>query len=555
MVAFRMNAGMLKACHDGGVKAARRLIATGRADVFGTMNRMSEIELKFGVPDEATAAVEKALRRLGARSLTIESRYRDSSDRRLAKAGLSLRLRKTSGRWEQTVKGPGANAAERLEETVPRPGAWNADGPSPDLSLHADREAGALLDAALAPRGGPPPALVPVHTSLVKRLAVHVEAAGADVEVAFDRGVIQAGEHSTPVSEVEVELKRGDVAALIGLGRANVEAHGMWLSTLAKAMRGDRLAHASSDGRAATGAVKAKPAELRGVTDGDAIFRAVIRSCLDQVLANASVIAAGEVSDDAVHQLRVGLRRMRTAWRELGAWRGSLAPGWEAPAAEVFRALGDYRDRQTIAAAMQKRLAAAGSPDPALRPPPSGAAIDPVVLVRGKKFQQALLDVLAFVLEPAPAASFAVGSAPDDAADDSKPERTIGARLDKLRTQLERAAKRFERLDELERHRVRKRLKRLRYLAELVGPLYKTGRVERYLKSLEPAQDELGHYMDLVVAARLAHDVVDGGDARAWFNVGWLKAQLPQAVERCRKVLQRAAAARPFWRDAASQRS
>ena len=56
-------------------------------------------------------------------------------------------------------------------------------------------------------------------------------------------------------------------------------------------------------------ATKAKPAYLRHEATGVAIFRAVFRSCFDQVVANASVIAAGDVDDEAVHQLRVGIRR------------------------------------------------------------------------------------------------------------------------------------------------------------------------------------------------------------------------------------------------------
>jgi len=106
----------------------------------------------------------------------------------------------------------------------------------------------------------------------------------------------------------------------------------------------------------------------------------------------------------------------------------------------------------------------------------------------------------------------------------------------------------FDKLDEPSRHAVRKRLKRLRYLAELVAPLYKERSVRRFLRALEPAQDALGHFMDLVVATSLAHEVVDGGDPRAWFNVGWLKAQQPAAVERCSKCLRGVVDAAPFWR-------
>ena len=54
--------------------------------------------------------------------------------------------------------------------------------------------------------------------------------------------------------------------------------------------------------------------------------------------------------------------------------------------------------------------------------------------------------------------------------------------------------------------------------------------------------------MDLIVAVRLAHDLIDAGDARAWFNVGWLKAQLPRTLARCAKALRRVGSARPFWR-------
>ena len=38
------------------------------------------------------------------------------------------------------------------------------------------------------------------------------------VEVAFDDGVIESGEHREPVSEVELELKSGDLRALYDLG-------------------------------------------------------------------------------------------------------------------------------------------------------------------------------------------------------------------------------------------------------------------------------------------------------------------------------------------------
>lgn len=531
--------GNLQADSAGATASAVAILA--QPGVPGGHNRsMSETELKFGLSEAAAVAVDATLRRVGRRAVPITSHYWDTADRRLARAGLSLRLRHAKGQWEQTVKGAGASPVERLEQTVPRPGKWSENGPSPELRYHAGSQAGALLDAALSRRRGRVSALDPQYTSIVVRRAVPVVVAGAAIEVAIDRGVVRAGARSMPVCEVELELKNGDRAGLIALGHEGIDAHGLWLSTIAKATRGEWLASG-----AAVGATKAKPAHLLHEATGAAIFRAVVRSCFDQVVANASVIAAGDVDDEAVHQLRIGIRRLRTAWRELGAWRGSLGPRWEAPAAEVFRALGAYRDQRTVATAMQQHLAAAGSPDPDLAPDASAAAVDPVTTVRSAAFQHALLDLLAFLIEPAPEGDSA-GAARDD--DGRSPEETIGRRFDKLHARLKRDAKRFEELDGPARHRVRKRLKRLRYLGELVAPLYKSGRVERFLRALVPAQDELGHYIDVVVATGLAQDKVASGDAIAWFNVGWLQAQLPGAVERCGRALRRVVTAAPFWR-------
>ena len=56
--------------------------------------------------------------------------------------------------------------------------------------------------------------------------------------------------------------------------------------------------------------------------------------------------------------------------------------------------------------------------------------------------------------------------------------------------------------------------------------------------------------MDLVVAARLASDVIAAGDARAWFNVGWLKAQSPRAIATLSQGARDACVRKSFWRGA-----
>jgi triphosphatase len=495
---------------------------------------MSEIELKFGVPAARAGAIDAALRRTQARRQTIESRYFDTPDRRLAEAGLSLRLRRSAGLWEQTLKAPAAGLGERLEETVLRPGRWGPEGPPVDPSLHEGTAAGKRLREVMGAGAGAEAGLAPAHVCTVTRRSIEIEAHGGRVEVAFDRGEIHAGAGLVPVCEVEYELKGGEARALLAFGKDGVREQGLWLSTLSKAARGDRLAC----GETAGPPVKAKPPLLNRSLTGAGLFRAVLKACLDQVVANATEIGEGHRTAEAIHQLRVGIRRVRTAWRELAPLCPSAGPAWETPLADAFRALGAYRDRNTVVAALQARLAESGSPEPMLSSTESEPP-DPVEVVRAAVFQCALLDALALTLpgpdDPGP-------TTPGNALD------FVESRLDRLHKQLRRAAKRFEESTPTEQHQARKRLKRLRYLGELTGSLYKPERVERYLGRLSPAQDALGAHIDLLVGLEMARASAESGDAQAWFNVGWLTAQLEASAHACRRALRRAARAGPFWK-------
>ena len=112
---------------------------------------MVEIELKLQVPQSARRAVEAAVAAPGARRLHLQATYFDTADRRLAAAGLALRIRKEGRRRVQALKGPGADAMQRMEHEVELP---LAAGAVPDPARHAATPCGERLAAALAPRDG-----------------------------------------------------------------------------------------------------------------------------------------------------------------------------------------------------------------------------------------------------------------------------------------------------------------------------------------------------------------------------------------------------------------
>nr|MDH4390532.1 CHAD domain-containing protein [Aquabacterium sp.] len=96
--------------------------------------------------------------------------------------------------------------------------------------------------------------------------------------------------------------------------------------------------------------------------------------------------------------------------------------------------------------------------------------------------------------------------------------------LHKLLRQVRRDARRFDSLDDEARHRLRRRIKRLRYLTELSAGLWPAKRLAKFLKRLKPAQALLGEVNDTVVA--LAHcRALAATDPHAWFAAGWLSAR------------------------------
>jgi triphosphatase len=489
----------------------------------------TEFELKFQVDPRRRAAVEAALHGQAAARMRMQAHYYDTAERLLSRHGIALRLRNEGRAWVQTLKAPGEDAVQRLEDNVPVPGRWGEAGPDLDPRRHDGTPAGAALNDVLRDAGEV--RLERVVSSDVWRRSAEIHAGDGSFEIAFDEGQVVAGNAAEPICEVEYELKQGSAAAMIAVARQGVLEHGLWWSTLSKAQRGERLADPTQPIIAQHAATPLLDRDM----SGGALLRAVVRSCIDQVLANASEVAAGSRQEEHIHQLRVGIRRLRTALRELSDLSPQVDAGWEAPLTAVFRKLGEFRDRDTVLRTVQPALEAAGAPSVALED--ASSTIDISEVVRAADFQTVMLDLFVFALD----------SPGEGDVDAPAVHKQIRRRLKKLHDQVMTDGRRFESLDEAAQHRVRKRLKRLRYLAELVAPLFDGRAVERYLDRLRPAQDALGAHNDIAVAAEVYRAAADSGQAHAWFAVGWLAARRSETDKECRKALAKTAKAPGFW--------
>lgn len=496
---------------------------------------MTEFELKLEVPADRAEAVEAAVRNGPVVRQRLLARYFDTPDRALAAQGVVVRLRKEGAQWVQTAKAPGKRPLERLEHNVDLTGRAT---PLLDLARHHGTPVGERIRRALKLKPAEAfPAMEQVYQTDITRLSRIVSAGEASVEIAWDTGRISAntseGRRALPVRELELELKQGGPANAVELARYWCQAHGLWLSSVNKSMKGQRLAEAQPFG---TGVTAQTPRFGRRAS-GRAMAAAVLASCLDQVLANASDVAGGCSDAEHIHQLRVGLRRLRTALRELGALIEGVDSAWEAPIVALFRALGQHRDRDYLLHTVQGQMSAAGGP-----PLDWSAALtelpDTAAAVRAPEFQEALMGLIGLVH----AASADEAMQPDQSA-----KKIVRRRLRKLHEEAVAEGRQFLQLEEAMQHRLRKRLKRLRYLAEFSRPLFAPRQVDAFVAALKPVQDALGVYNDELAALQAWQQLV-GDDARAWFGCGWLSARRAANAQACLQACQTFARdAKPFW--------
>jgi len=486
-----------------------------------------EREIKLEVPPYAWDGLVAEMSGPESRRLALRAIYHDTTDQALAAAGISLRVRSEDGRWVQTLKAARGSIFERLEDSVTL-GPVTEDGAAPpaDPQLHAAAQD--LLRQALSLTGNAPlPMLPPAFEVRVLRRLQQVVHGGSVIEIALDEGELLALGRTRPLRELELELVHGCERDLLALARRWRGRWGLWISTASKAARGARLATGALHGTA----LGARPPSLPPKAAPAGFTAAVLDACLDQVLSNAGEIAAGSQADEHVHQLRVGVRRLRTALRHL-SFPANVRAEVEPALVDVFRDLGTHRDRNHVLRSIAPLVEAAGG-RPLRIPAGFHAAGDPGELVRGAPFQDAL-----FVL-------LLAGDA-RRGRKDTKIKRLLRARLGKLHRQVTRDGAQFTRLRLDQQHRVRKRLKRLRYLAEFAAPLYSAGKVEDFVAALKPAQDVIGEYNDQVMAQALYEELA-GSDPGALFGVQWLAQRRADEAKACRRALRKLKGAEAFW--------
>ena len=492
-----------------------------------------EIELKLDCagPDLTALAAHPRLQGGGgSEPELLVTTYFDTPEQDLRAAGLTLRVRAKGGRYIQTVKagGGGVGLFDRAE--------WETEiaGETPDPAAWAETAAEKVLRKADAK-------LERLFSTVVMRRVVPVEQGASRILVTLDEGRVESPAGDTTFCELELELAEGEPADLFVLAQTLAETVPLRLSATAKSTRGFAL----MDGSGA-GVVKADPVGLPEDASAGEVFARVARACLRHLRFNETAFLEGGRAPEALHQMRVSLRRLRSALSLFAPMLASdpRAVSFGDEIKRVTEPFGHARNLDVFLGHTLPGLAKA-RPDAdgldALRDRAEAEralAYDSVLaILESPQWRGLIIDFAGWVETGA-------WLAQDAAAEDG---RVFAAGvLDQARERLKKRGRGLRRLDPHTRHRARIAAKKLRYGAEFFAGLFPKKKARRrqdkFGAALSDLQDHLGVLNDLETARSMTDSL--GGPPMPGPNDEGTQELLDSAAAARAELLD----VKPFWR-------
>lgn len=438
-----------------------------------------EVELKFELDGRAAKEVRRhgLLAEAAHQTQSQTSVYFDTDDGEVHKAGYSLRVRRVGDCFTQTVKTNGGSAG------LFNRGEWEApvEQMAPDSKALDRTPLGKIkkLDRKAEP----------VVCSDVERTTWLIDRDGSVIEAVLDSGTVSAGDEEAKFHELELELKAGETKALFDFAQEMGRDVPLQVGVLSKEERGQMLAEGGFGHEQ-----KASVLDIAKSMDAGQVFAVIVHECIRHFRLNEALIVS-ERDPKALHQARVALRRLRTAFslfrpaiRQASLeplrmeLREFLTPFGEARNLDVFLDKhGDelgWRDRRKLTSAQAKTY---------------DRVID---TLNAQRSRDMVLDLVEWT---------ASGDWRKDAASAPIGE-FAGPRFDAVWQKVKRNGARLGDLEEHQLHRLRINVKKLRYAVDFLAPLYPKKRVRKFASSLEEMQDCLGLIHDDMVSRQIVAD-------------------------------------------------
>lgn len=484
---------------------------------------MREVEIKFRVhgpfriPELAGEAT--GVTSVDAHGTTVlKAAYYDTADLRLAREGITLRLRsggKDAG-WHLKIPEPGSGKGTR--EEIQRPAAGAA--PPPELrelvtawvrheqlaavaTLRTERTTSMLLDEA----GGPLAELVDDVVSVLD---------GRQIAAKFREIEVEAG---PAAADPDAVLERiGAVLAAAGA------VPGEFVPKAVRAL-----------GSRATAAPEPPLPEPAGPDDParDAVV-AHLRTHVRAFMAQDPRVRLD--ASDAVHQMRVAARRLRSGLRTFGPL---LDPAWSADLQDQLRwiadVLGGVRDREVLHERLLHQL----------QELPAGVVADTTSRDLDRMLTDGLADARALVLQELRGDRYLslidalVAAATDPPTTPAADEPARQALPPLVRAAWRQLDKRVGKLDDDAPdalfHSARIAAKRARYAGELCTPVFGAP-AKAFAAAVATVQEVLGDHQDAAVAQEVLRDLAARRGVRGstGFALGVLHERQQDVLEETR---------------------
>ncbi len=431
----------------------------------------------------------------------LKSVYFDSRELALARSGLALRLSRSGDEQKQAVESGNSCVAGLCSRTMIE---VEITGERPDLAAFPDESLRARLLDLL---GGRP--LEPIFELDLERTELRLHDASTDLRLSLDQGELRAGSASELISEVELgRLHGGAVVDLYDVALVLFAGVSLWPGTRSHVQRGYDLHTGNRPGPA-----QAETPELPRHATLEQALQPIALGCLAQISRNAGPAWDG-IDPEGVHEMRVGVRRMRSLLTLLRpALRASRLRRLRDPLRWLAELLGHVRDLDVFIDTHVRPHVVEGGQDVAMR-----RLLDEAVAAREKhrrRLRKALRSrrYARLILE---LGRWIAQSDEPDPTDAQPAEPLEQSALDFAEVALSRLHRKTGKLaghaiagEPEARHRWRIALKKLRYACEFFQSPYDPKDTRPYLHRLARLQHLLGVLNDLETARAIMQRLLD----------------------------------------------
>jgi inorganic triphosphatase YgiF len=476
--------------------------------------------------------------------------YYDTRDFSVREAGYSLRMESGKENTLQLIEAPNGASYRYFDEL-----RW--ESPIDANSMPRDEIPGDILPARLSGKiGGPLRPVFKVEAE-TKRYILHHGA--SEITATIVDGSVNTESRTAGFSEIQLSVESDAPSDLFSFILGIDETIPLRLSSETEACRGYRLL-----GNKESGFVKRKPVKLeRGMSCAET-FRVIAHECMHHIVANEPAMSAGNA--EALHQVRIGLRRLRLALSLFAPLCADTQVRTIKSEIKWFAALlGPARDLDVFLSEVMLPLREQYREEPGL------LSLQRSYSAQRTKFYDRVSQAAhsirfrSLVLETAAWIETGLWNQSEGTrAARERPVETFAVEeLTRRRKKVKKKGADLADLDPDGRHSLRIHVKKLRYASEFFMSLFpgKKKSKRAFLTSLKNLQTALGDVNDIAVRAGLKADVITEKKSRvdgqklqhrafaAGLIIGHQRAKLESIVKTAERSYKDFLDAKIFWQD------